>query len=611
MTELYYNNLTEFRKRYPSDVEALNDEMKKEFAIVSGVESIDDRKILYAIAEDKQYQLDSMYSNTWMLEKWYEYMKDTSLKRTYLLFGLGNGMYVRKLLCELNDLDCEYTIIVYEPGVSILKTSFYEFDYTDIISNKNVTLYISGISKYSFKDFMQSVVSFSTKYGMHWHEYTNYGRMFEEEEAIFVDAIQVAIGAVNATRLVQERFGEAYYRNTFSNVKKMVNSKSVWSLVKKIPKDIPAIIVAAGPSLSKNIGLLKQAKNKCFMIATDSAVPALLKENIIPDAYVCVDGKKNPKHFIDERIKDIPAFVTPFTSIAALKDNQTLFFLSDGNEHICKYMNEEKIFYTMLSTGGSVANDCYSLAVLLGITNIILVGQDLAYTGGKTHASNTVRENASINTDTLTYVKAVDGGMIESSMEFVLYKTWFENQIKNNKLINLIDATEGGAYIEGTSIMRLEDAIEQYCKKNVNISEIISCTDDVFNCEQKIGFKKYIKDIPNGLKELRSLAIKSKRNYEEMQKLAFEGKMSSSSMKKAFANNNDISGKIDESSVMPYVEYLIQDSVHNVLENAYSVKEGARDEIIEASKIGLDYANAIISGIDKILSDCVKEEIFQ
>jgi len=603
MSEIYNKNISEFGKKYPGEVDYLKNEIKKEHNTISGVENIEERKILYVIKDEIQYQLDSMYSNEWILNKWYEYMEDNSLFRTYLLFGLGNGMYTRKLINELNKKDCEYSIIIYEPGVSILRTVLEEFDISDIISNRNVHLYISSVSETPFKDMIQSFVTFSNKYGMHWHEYTNYGRLFEGEMADFIDAIQISVGAVNATRYVQERFGEAYYINTFSNIKKMIDSKSLFTLINRIPKEIPAIIVSAGPSLSKNIELLKDAKNKCLMIATDSAVPALLKANIIPDAYVCVDGKKNPKHFMDERVKDIPAFVAPFTSTAALKSGQIQFFLSDDNSHIMNFMEKEDIYYTTLSTGGSVANDCYSLAVLLGITNIILVGQDLAYTGGKTHAANTVRENAIIDQETLTFVKSIDGDMIESSTEFVLYKTWFETQIKYNKSINLIDATEGGAYIEGSRLMTLKDAILQYCKVDVCISEIIRNVDDVFNNIQKDRFKDYIKGIPNELKGLKSLAIKSKRNYEEMQRLAMEGKLGGNSIKKIFENNNEIGERIDKSIVLPYVEYLIQDSIHDVLENAYNYNEDTKKEIIEASKIGLNYANAIINGVDRILKD--------
>ena len=62
--------------------------------------------------------------------------------------------------------------------------------------------------------------------------------------------------------------------------------------MKVIPKDISAIVIAAGPSLNKNIKELKRAKGKAFLIAVDTAVKRLLKEGIVPDMYATLDGMK-------------------------------------------------------------------------------------------------------------------------------------------------------------------------------------------------------------------------------------------------------------------------------------------------------------------------------
>ena len=59
-----------------------------------------------------------------------------------------------------------------------------------------------------------------------------------------------------------------------------------------IPREMPAIIVSAGPSLNENIEELKKAKNKAFIIAVDTAMKPLLRNGIIPDMYAIIDGTK-------------------------------------------------------------------------------------------------------------------------------------------------------------------------------------------------------------------------------------------------------------------------------------------------------------------------------
>ena len=59
------------------------------------------------------------------------------------------------------------------------------------------------------------------------------------------------------------------------------------------------ILVSAGPSLNKNIMELKKAKNKAFIVATDTAVKPLLKAGIEPDLMVMVDGEKPKRLNLD------------------------------------------------------------------------------------------------------------------------------------------------------------------------------------------------------------------------------------------------------------------------------------------------------------------------
>ena len=83
------------------------------------------------------------------------------------------------------------------------------------------------------------------------------------------------------------------------------------------PKDIPAIVVSAGPSLAKNKHLLKEAKGKAFIAVVDSAISTVMSMGVIPDMVFTLDYKKSKKHFTSEGLNKVP-FVAENDSSSAV-----------------------------------------------------------------------------------------------------------------------------------------------------------------------------------------------------------------------------------------------------------------------------------------------------
>lgn len=142
--------------------------------------------------------------------------------------------------------------------------------------------------------------------------------------------------------------------------------------------------------MDKNINELKQAKGKAFILVVDTALKALLKRDIIPDLIITIDSHKPPVLFMHPRFKDIPMVVCDCSNYELyLFHKGKRFYFSETDSYI-SYIYEkgtgEKLYPT--ETGGSVANNAFSLANILGFKNIILVGQDLAYTDKKKHTTD-------------------------------------------------------------------------------------------------------------------------------------------------------------------------------------------------------------------------------
>lgn len=603
--ELWTKNIESLSINHREIAEELLKYSENDCIIESGVQEIEDRSVLYAVKDGVTYQLDSLYNSDVFLNMWYEHMKNEYIEKKYLLFGIGNGMFIRKIMNECKET---FTIIILEPNLDILFMVLRNFDFTDIFSDGRVKIFVNTLSSgdNTWRNFILKNTSYGDLKTMRWGEYPNYEALFPEDEICFMESIQTAVNFTNASRVASERFGKAYFENTIVNVSKLAESSSLYSLYKRLPKDVPAIIVSSGPSLNNNINYINDAKGKALIIAADSAIPALLAANIIPDLYVSVDGGKWSRHFEDERISGIPAVLCTFSSQAAVKENQKQFFIRDECEYIDIFMDVNKIEYPLLSSGGSVANICCSLAVLLDIKTIIMIGQDLAYTGGKTHAENTARADWGIDRETIAYVKDIEGNLVESSNEFIIYKEIFEDIIRQNPERKFVDATEGGALIEGTEITTLKEAIHSHCTNDYDIAEIVNGSDDLMNEEQKEAFKEYWNDIVHRMKEIIMWCNQSISNYDKMYILTKQGKHASSEMKRLQEKNNELSEKIDNNPAMSLIEYLNQESIREVYDNMYAQESNIVDEILEGIRLGRSYTESVVHNA-KYVEEMIEE----
>jgi hypothetical protein len=168
-------------------------------------------------------------------------------------------------------------------------------------------------------------------------------------------------------------------------------------------------------------------------------------------------------------------------------------------------------FKGFTSCGGDVGTATIYIASSIGANPIILTGQDLAYTEERTYAAGVPQEwqhFAQIRKKHIFWVKSVDNRQVMTDLEMFVRIKWIENLIKGCNTL-YIDATEGGALKEGTKIMRLEDAIAQYCKEE-------------FEPMQRLEqiFKEYNPPSPKPLlKELRRL----RPQFEYMERIAEQG----------------------------------------------------------------------------------------
>lgn len=177
-----------------------------------------------------------------------------------------------------------------------------------------------------------------------------------------------------------------------------------------------------------------------------------------------------------------------------------------------------------LKSGPSVANVAMDFAYRLGCNLIIMVGQDLAYTEGRSHATGTVYQDVKAEdySRRLIPVEDINGGTVYTDRVFLAMLSWFEQEIASYPdSIKVIDATEGGARISGTQVMALKKAIEEYCISKHNEVGLFkeSHRKRRLTGDQGKQVEEKLKELVDGLENLAKIGAKGSKLSNEMNSL--------------------------------------------------------------------------------------------
>lgn len=247
------------------------------------------------------------------------------------------------------------------------------------------------------------------------------------------------------------------------NIKTFYEMGSSLASLRNLYKDKPAIIVASGPSLLNNIELLKDIQDKVLILAPYTSLKVIEPLGIKPDFVFSID----PNQVEEVHHKDIDSYNYNFvmdcagnTSLLKKNTGNNFLYVDASSPHFRKYFNVENFGDANLDSGGSVANNAASFAHLVGCNRLILIGQDLAFKGERSHAYDDLLDDI----ETKRYkVKGFYGDEVETYRVYDTYKRWFESfgNVYGEK-IHCINATEGGAYINYFEHMSFKEAIEMY-----------------------------------------------------------------------------------------------------------------------------------------------------
>ncbi|EAH5261854.1 DUF115 domain-containing protein, partial [Campylobacter coli] len=391
-------------------------------------------------------------------------------------YGFGNGMFY-KALCENKN---HKHIIVFEDELEILALAFHLFDFSKELKNEKLILFYTPevttaqlTTLFIYENIQKSVKIFNLYIHNNFYE-----KFYTQKIKILNYKLMETIKYIVLNKGNDPYDSIIGIKHTLNNIPKLLSHGIFQDFLKKRKGKVKnAIIVSTGPSLTKQLPLLKQYANKATIFCADSAYPILAKHNIKPD-YVCMLERDdivskcfdNDFKEFDKGILFILASVVHKEVIEFLERNNRKYMLVHRPLHFAASLNLKEFGY--IGVGASVANMAYELAASLRHENIIFIGQDLAYAeDGSSHPREHIYGNKGEKIRGEVYTLAYGGEkQVRTQLTWNLFRQAFEKDIfwaKEKLKINTYNCTEGGARIEGTIEKPFKETCEALLKEDL------------------------------------------------------------------------------------------------------------------------------------------------
>ncbi|MBN1765632.1 MAG: motility associated factor glycosyltransferase family protein [Sedimentisphaerales bacterium] len=399
----------------------------------------------------------------------------------YMVDGFGLGYHVKALFERLTG---EAFIVISERNIPLIRTALHYFDYSRMLESDRV-IFITGTEREEiFKKlerraalmmlgvvFTRSLQRVDTEFHAQVHKTIN-------EYAAFMRSHLVSLLGNSIITC----------KNILHNLPTYVSTAPI-DMLKNRFKGEPAVIVSAGPSLGKNIELLREIRENVVVIAVQTTLKPLLAHGIVPDYVTSLDYHEASKRFFEgiEDLSQVHMVAEPKATwhvIDYYRRRGPLSLL--GNEFANLILRGTGIENSILTAGATVAHLSFYLAEYLGADPIIFLGQDLAFTdnvyyspGNALHEAWRGEQNRFCAIEMkewerivrhrgiLRKVEDIHGQEIYTDEQMFTYLQQFEKDFAKSTA-QIIDATEGGARKQNAQILSFKETAQRYCQKTLD-----------------------------------------------------------------------------------------------------------------------------------------------
>ena len=445
---------------------------------------------------------------------------DFSDSETCVFLGIGLGY----TCIECAKKHPNKTIIIFEPDPNHFFASLLFLDWEAVFNCKNLILAIScppdqGITILNQFELLKT--TFFTSNAL-----TNHAENYFDTLQTLIKRNKNKEKINNATL---EKFGKLWTKNTCANLEKSFFSQGITQYKNK-GKNIPFLILAAGPSLEKILPILPQIKNKVVIVCVDTALRFCIKNKVEPDfivltdpqfwAYKHIEGIKSPSSIlITESAVYPPVFRFPCKKIICCKSNFPL-------EHFFDSYRKEK---GTLVAGGSVASTAWNFAQYSGSTEIYMAGLDLAFPQKQTHIKGSTFEQAThvnskrISTSETSHMPIIFSGNacyeknynnedVLTDQRMKMFAWWFESRIEQFPNVKTYTFSKEGLYIPGIEYCSIDKLLEK--KDITEIKKAFISQEENINATQN-NFENAINTFIKEMNKIKENALLLKQQLEK------------------------------------------------------------------------------------------------
>ncbi|NLJ87382.1 MAG: motility associated factor glycosyltransferase family protein [Epulopiscium sp.] len=555
----------------------------------------------------RELYLHSKYSPIKEAKRFVEKIEDYNIKTVFIIYGMGLGYHIMELMKYLHK---DNPLIIIEPDEEIFCKSFSILDWTKIL-NRDKTCFFTGTDRKAFNIVLGEFIDISNADNIQFLCFSQYDRLYPEFLNIVVEEINNYISLFTISKNTRKHFWDKYNENFFNNLSSILMNYSINDL-KGSFKNVPAFIVSAGPSLDKNIKELRNVKDKGIIFSGGRTLGALIKNNITPNFVVSMDPGIEAYNVLQEHANHNIALISTIVSNdMVIQEHQGNQFYISNSEYmeLINYFTKKDM--DILPLGASVANASAAIAAYLGCNPIVFVGQDLAYTDGKYHAHSCKDEEENYE-DEKFEVEGIKGGKVWTNSVWYTFLMWMEKFIHHSFDKLFIDATEGGAKINGTKVLTLKECIENYCKKaydlDKELKEIIKNNKKEYKEEE---YKLLLRNLKVSLDKVSIIVKKALSHLEKINNSFDEGNITEESIQKLHIFEGQIYEIIKHNPGVKDILMRIFEDVNSNKEFIERINETDQEKthrIINRSKEIYTQIENTIKSIDRLIKINMKKQ---
>ncbi|EKG3605213.1 motility associated factor glycosyltransferase family protein [Campylobacter upsaliensis] len=448
-------------------------------------------------------------------ERLKEFKEKYPLYPVLYFYGISNAFMIENLL--QNPYHCH--LLVYERNLALLYTLLSSIDLSVALAQKRLLIF-NEVSQMEYIFETQSFLAYSRTY-------------FLELMSDFYAREQKEILALNS--FLMEGFKKSILkqgndpkdalqgiRQYVYNLDSMIKNPSLKELLaKRGAKFKSCVIVSTGPSLSKQLPLLKEVQERVVIFAADSAYPILMQNDIVPD-YVCMVERTDFtaeffKHDFgnkDDKTTFLLASLVHPNAIEYLEKRGRNYILIPKHLNFAQYVDLKA--FALLSSAASVAHMALALALELEFKELVFIGQDLAYDDvGHSHPKD-YQHSANFESEAYEKIKVVaygGEGFVESHEIWIFFRQILEDLVKYVVSAKIYNATQGGARIEGMIEKPFSECCKDFNENKQNLEKLKPLSEDK---QKEYALKAYAK-VKKAFKESVEFQAMLRAYYEDIE----------------------------------------------------------------------------------------------